>query len=275
MRILKAILLCALIALIGALAAVLLLHREDISAYIASARQEAAWRDYAYSRARVPKELKGVSILLVGDSFIAGWEPEQHDYLWSTLMDTQCGMDVVCAAVTGSTVTLGEAEGYVYHGSYEPYVTRELPDRDFDIVLVQGGMNDWMLCAPYGSDDSRDVQTIKGAMNTVLDRLEGAYPDSLILAMSAWVDPGKCNYVGYTAESYDQAVQAIYAARGIPCFTACDPKISGIYADDPDFRVKYFRTPQDSWHLSEAGHRRFLPVITTWIYERWKDYCAG
>lgn len=86
MRILKAILLCALIALIGALAAVLLLHREDISAYIASAKQEAAWRDYAYSRARVPKELKGVSILLVGDSFIAGWEPEQHDYLWSTLM---------------------------------------------------------------------------------------------------------------------------------------------------------------------------------------------
>lgn len=111
----------------------------------------------------------------------------------ATLLDTQCGVDVVCAAATGSTMTLGENEGYVYHGSYDAYVTRPLPQRAFDIVLVQGGMNDWKLCAPYG-------------------------------------------------------------------------------ADDPDFRIKYFRTPQDSWHLNEAGHRCFLPVIATWIYDCWKDF---
>lgn len=268
----KAVLLVCVVVLVMLAAAGFLLHSEGVKEYIATAKREAAWRDYAYSRARVPEDLKDVSILLVGDSFIAGWEPEQHDYLWSTLLGTQCGMEVVCAAVTGSTITLGENEGYVYQGSYESYVTRELPQRDFDIVLVQGGMNDWMLCAPYGTDDSRDTRTVKGAMNTVLDRLEETYPDSLILAMSAWVDAGRTNYMGASTESYDGALLEVYAARDIPCFMGCDPKISGIYANDPEFRLQYFRTAQDSWHLGEAGHRRFLPVIATWISECYNTY---
>lgn len=133
-------------------------------------------------------------------------------------------------------------------------------------------MNDWKLCAPYGTDDSRDPQKVKGAVNTVLDRLEETYPDSLILAMSAWVDSGQTNYEGHSTASYDEAIREVYAARDIPCLMACDPAISGIHADDPDFRIKYFRTPQDCWHLNEAGHRRFLPVIATWIYDCWKDF---
>lgn len=266
--------LCAGLAVLAVLLAVLflLLRSEGVKDYIATVKRESAWRDYEYSRARVPRDLEGVSILLVGDSFTAGWEPEQHDYLWSTLLETQCGMDVVCAAVTGSTVTLGENEGYVYQGSFESYVTRELPQREFDIVFVQGGMNDWMLCAPYGTDDSRDPRTVKGAMNTVLDRLEENYPDSLILAMSAWEDAGRENYMGASTESYDQAIREVYTARNIPFLMACDPGVSGIYANDPEFRAVYFRTSQDSWHLNQAGNERFFPVIATWLSERWEAY---
>lgn len=236
---------------------------------VAEWKKEMAWKGYFYGSAKIPDDLDGTSILLVGDSFIAGWVPEQHDYLWSTMLETRCGMDVVCAAVTGSTITNGENDGYVYHGSCASYVTRELPQRDFDMILIQGGMNDWMLCEPIGTDDSRDPQTLKGALNCVLDRLEQDCPDSMIVAMSGWIGSGKTNYEGDPTEVFDQAVREVYAARNIPCLMACDPKISGIYANDAAFREKYFRTKQDSWHLNEAGHLRFFPVAATWLSECW------
>ena len=64
----------------------------------------------------------------------------------------------------------------------------------------------------------------------------------------------------------------VCATRGIPCYQARDPEISGIYANDREFREKYFLTKTDAWHLNPEGQVLFLPHITQWLEEQTEEY---
>lgn len=213
--------------------------------------------------------LRGKSILFVGDSLTAGYGLSNADQSWPMLLQSSYGMEVTLCSVSASTFVTSDLKEYTTGGCYEPYVERTLPEGNFDLVLVEGGGNDWYCAAPLGDSlDSRDPKTFKGAVNVVIDRIGEKYPDAALVFMTPWV-PKERESTGWTPEmDYYEALSQVCQAREVPCFQARDPEVSGIYAGDSAFRGKYFLTEEDPWHLNAAGQALFAPVIARWLEDQ-------
>lgn len=211
--------------------------------------------------------LRGKSILFFGDSITSGYGLPDYSQSWPARLESVYGMKVTNISVGGSTFIKSNVYGYKTGGCYAPYVDRTLPDGSFDIVFVQGGGNDWCVSAPMGSgSETRDPYTFRGAVNVVFDRIQNKYPNALILSMTTWeTRHSNINELNLPEDSYFDALTLLSNARGIPCFQARDPEISGIHVNDDSFRARYFLTPTDRWHLNAAGQALFLPVIAAWL----------
>lgn len=212
--------------------------------------------------------LNGKSILLVGDSLLAGYGLSDYSQSWCGMLESQYGMEITTRAVSGSTFSVGGHWGYQPGGYYYPICQRTLPEGDFDVVFVTGSGNDWYCEIPLGTSlSSRDTTTLMGAVNTTIDRLQQLYPEALILFSTSWNSTGAYNGLGLTTADYNRTLLSVCQARGIPCFQACDPSLSGIDSTSSTFRAQYFLTATDYWHLSPAGHRKYLPIIAGWLEE--------
>lgn len=205
--------------------------------------------------------LYGTSMLVIGDSITARKDLADDELAWTDLLVETYNMPIWCNSVSGSTIAWTPDT----EKSKWPMCFRPLPEYDYDIVFVQGSINDWRKDLPLGDDpQSRDITTTIGAINTLLDRIEEAYPDALILYMTPWDSDGRTtNAYGLTLAEYGQTVYDICISRGVKCFYAMDPEISGI-SMDPDFREQYFLY-DDPYHLNEAGHALFFPIIASWL----------
>lgn len=218
--------------------------------------------------------LEGKSILFFGDSLTSGYGLSDYGLSWNGMLESRYGMEVTCRSIAGSTFAKSNQYGYYDGGCYEPYVDRQLPEGEYDIIFVEGGGNDWYCGIPIGNDlNSRDPYSFQGAINLVIDRLQAKYPQSLIVFMTSWYPIAE-----HTGEmEYYEAMTQICARRDIPCYQARDPKLSGIYAYDTDFRAQYFLPPAvfpagpDCWHLNPTGHTLFLPTIAAWLEEQVQD----
>ena len=213
----------------------------------------------------VESVLNGRSILLFGDSLLSGYGLGDINDSWTKQLSTVYGMNMMNCAISGSTFAVADQYGYKPGGCYEPYADRTLNRGKYDIIYVAGGGNDWYCEIPLGSDyDSRDKKTFVGAVNTVIDNLQRDYPDSLILFSTSWDCDSRVNGLGLTPNDYNAAMLEVCARRGIACFAACDPAVSGITAG-PDL----FLNEEDIWHLNAKGHAKYLPVIASWLEKQW------
>lgn len=212
--------------------------------------------------------LQGRSIMFLGDSLLAGYGLSDYSRSWCGMLESQYGMEITRNAISGSTFGVSSTYGYQPGGYYEPICQRALPNKQFDVILVDGSGNDWYCEIPLGSDiASRNTYTLIGAMNVVIDRLQDAYPDALILFTTSWNSTGEKNSLGLTTADYNNTFIKVCQARGISYFSACDPAISGIDSASKSFRSQYFLTSTDRWHLNEAGHKKYLPTIAAWLEE--------
>ncbi len=217
--------------------------------------------------------LEGKSILFFGDSLTSGYGLDDYSQSWCGLLESEYGMEVTCQSIPGSTIASAEQYGYFTGGCYYPMVERELPQDSYDIIFVEGGGNDWYCATVLGADlDSRDPKTFMGAVNVLIDRIQAAYPSSLLVFMTSW-EPRPQTDSQWTPEgAYYEAMAAICARRNVPCLLAMDPSVSGIYPRDPDFRQQYFLTQNDFWHLNLAGQALFLPTIAGWLEQQVRQH---
>lgn len=215
--------------------------------------------------------LQGLRVLFLGDSQFCGYAEEEHDDLWTTRLETEFGLRVKNCSATGSTITDGLFDGYVFQGRADPICIREIPNGAYDVIFVCGAYNDWLLNEPLGTVDSRDTCTFSGALNHLFDRLEQLQPDAKLAYMTCFASNGKRNATALTTTDYCRAAIDVCGHRSIPCLMACDPSISGIYAADPIFRECFFLTKSDSWHLNRAGHSLFLPVAGDFLLDLLAD----
>lgn len=212
----------------------------------------------------VESALSGKSILFYGDSLLAGYGLENYSDSWNAQLKTVYGMRVMNCAISGSTIAESDEYGYFPGGCYEPYVNRNLQQGAFDIVYVAGGGNDWYCEIPLGTDYfSRNTKTFIGAINTVIDKVQTEYPDALLLFSTSWSYDGKENGLGLTPNDYNNAMIEVCRQRGITCFEACNPNLSGVVPGNG-----MFLTGKDFWHLNAKGHAHYLPIIAGWLEDQ-------
>lgn len=239
---------------------------------VISALSPAVWAAQKVPTVRTSSALTGKRILFLGDSLQTGYGLSDYSLSWNSMLESRSGMIVTNCSIAGSTMCTGNSGSY----AWEPISTRSLPEGSFDVVLIDGGANDWFHDLPIGSDPvSRDATNLMGAINVTLDRVQSAYPNALILYMTVW-ENGILNAHGKTGDDFSAAAAEVCARRNVPCLTAHQPEVSGIYAQDPEFRQRYFRSSEDYWHLNAAGHALFYPVIASWLEQQLLEhYLAG
>ena len=199
--------------------------------------------------------LEGKTINVIGDSLLAG-QSGQADYVWPALLASKYNMAFKNYAIAGCTLSGCE-------GGNNPIIERysSMADNDPDIVIIEGGRNDYNKCAPLGSVYSHDTTTYYGALRTLIEGLREKYPNAEIIAVSFWNASDKKNDDGRTCNEYTNAMKNLCKNMGVPLIDATDEKASGVYMTDPAFRAEYCVAASDVCHLNNDGMKLALPFF--------------
>ena len=216
----------------------------------------------AVDNGSAPQEsLYGKTMLVLGDSYTAGYGLQRYEDCWPWILAENCGMTQLNYSISGSSFAAGP------NGSY-PMVERcrLLPkDQHVDIILVQGGSNDYARDIPLGDPQERSQTTCCGALNLILDYLEKTYPQAQIVCFTPWISSAGPNAYGLVTSDYISAMLELCQNRGILCYDASQDSENGMYLDDEAFRQRFCLTATDRYHLNPAGHRRFAPKMAQWL----------
>lgn len=204
--------------------------------------------------------LENKTLLILGDSYCAGYGLENTEQAWPYLLSEEYGLTCLDAAVSGSTLAEGEF-------GRDPMTQRvsDIPSDPIDVIVIQGGSNDWNRCVPVGNILSRDKNTLLGALNYILDVLEKSHPEAAVFCFTPWISNGSRNENEQEVTVYTQAMLELCRKRGVVCYNAADAEENGIHMEREDFRAEYCLTPTDRWHLNEKGHALFAPVFGSWL----------
>ena len=157
------------------------------------------------------QSIRGKSLLILGDSYCAGYGLERREDAWPYQMADTWNLAYYDHAISGSTFASGP-------NSSAPMVerVREITREPLDIIIVQGASNDWSHNIPVGETDSRDPETAMGALNVILDTLEDTHPEATLVCFTPWISNGTKNDLGLETSDYRDAMIALCQARDIP-----------------------------------------------------------
>lgn len=205
--------------------------------------------------------LYGKTLLVLGDSYTAGFGLPGGRHGWPDLISEALGLTQLNYSISGSSIAAGP------RGS-NPMVERcrDIPRTPApDIILLQGGSNDFVLDIPLGTVDERSTETFQGAINLTLDHLSETFPQATLLCFTPWVPGEGTNGLKLTPTDYTTAMQAVCKARNILCYDASQADENGIHMDRQEFRARFCLSSADFYHLNDAGHRYFAPVMAEFL----------
>ncbi len=205
--------------------------------------------------------LEGIRLTAMGDSYFGGSQLGK-DGVWLKLLADEYEMTLRNYGIGGSTVS--------------NYVTNKNPMCDrfqgmqngADVVIIEGGRNDYNQKVPLGDISSRDTKTFAGALNVIIDGYKQKYPEAMLMGVTCW-------YVNASQQKYADMMIAVCEAQGIVCFDASNQELTGVYMDDPSFRREYCQTDTDVSHLNAAGMELVEPVFEKWIAEEYEKFLAA
>lgn len=213
---------------------------------------------YKYEDEFYISQLEGIKMKVIGDSYFGG-SSLGKEAAWPSLLARKYKMDFINYGVGGSTVSNFVTDRRPMCERYKDMKSGA------DIVIFQGGRNDFNQKVPLGDINSYDTKTFAGAVNVLIDGLEAKYPQALLIGVTAW-------YVNDEMYHYSEMMKAICEKRGIVCFDAANQKLSGVYMDDPVFRATYCLSPTDVSHLNHDGMMLVLPVFEKFIGEKYIEF---
>ena len=210
------------------------------------------------------KELEGLTVNALGDSYFAG-NGLDRAYNWLSLLGAKYGMDMNNYGMNASMLSN-------YTGKGNPMCIRyaNMVEKDVDIVIVEGGKNDFNNSTPIGATDSRDIKTFSGALNVIIEGLKEKYPNAMIVCITPWNFSG--NKGGLTYKSYADAMMAVAAAQGVYCINASDPSVSGVDMTKGAFKKQYSMKSSDESHLNIEGMKIPFKSFEKLIAEYYKDF---
>ncbi|MBQ9784542.1 MAG: SGNH/GDSL hydrolase family protein [Clostridia bacterium] len=229
------------------------------------------------------ENLQELNVLAIGDSLFDG------DYLagkeqWIGLLATECKWNFTNLGHDGWTVAYNPgvyAEGqnvrnsmydylfnhgdiYRFGGSNASHYRGKLYDKtpaDVDLILLEGGVNDYGWGIPLGTVNDTDGSTLLGAWRLIIDKLLVDYPNAKIVFVTSWYVEGHKTVNGeersrmdYVCHGVKELFETYYADEArFTVVDAGDPAVSGIDMASIDFRDSYSKSTTDSNHLNERG----------------------
>lgn len=207
--------------------------------------------------------LYGKTLLVLGDSYTAGFGLPGGRHGWPDLVSEALGLTQLNYSISGSSIAAGP------RGS-NPMVERcrDIPRAPVpDVILLQGGSNDFVLDIPLGSLDERSTETFQGALNLTLDHFAETFPNARVICFTPWTPGEGTNGLDLTPTDYTAAMKAVCQTRNIICYDASAANENGIHMDQEAFRARFCLSSMDFYHLNDAGHRRFAPVMAEFLSE--------
>lgn len=213
-------------------------------------------------------ELEGITLSVIGDSYFGGKGLSDTSKVWPALLATKYHMEFNNYGMNGSTISN-------YAGSnFNPMVERwdEIVDNNPDIIIVEGGRNDYNKNVPMGDLETTDKGTMKGALTYLLLSLKEKFPNTLVIGVTCWEVGGIPNDQGYTCSEYGQAFIDVCEKMGVPYINAMDSETIGVYMTDANFRRQYCISYDDISHLNEEGMKLVLPAFEKQIGEIYQEF---
>lgn len=210
--------------------------------------------------------LEGLTINAIGDSYFAGSGIDPM-MVWLHLMEKKYGQTMTNHGIGGSTVSTFVDKNAMCNRF------QKLPDNNPQIVLIEGGRNDFSQKTPIGTIDSTDKKTFMGALNVVIDGMQAKYPNAMIVCITPWNFPDKDGFT-LTYKDYVNAMMAVAEAQGVYCINASDPAVSGVDMRNEAFRAKYNIKSSDVSHLNVDGMKFVLPYFEKALAELYTKFLA-
>ena len=236
-----------------------------------------ALRDLLSNKPTFYNALNGITMYALGDSYFQG-AGIGSQLTWPSLLATKYNMEHINYGIGGNTIAYyTDVNTTTQLPMCDRYKTM-VDDADTDIILLEGGRNDRSKKVPFGTNDSTDTNTFKGALNVTISGLLEKYPDALIICVTAWnyIDSTGATdgYAGTTAEYAAQMVELVEYLNNdrVVCFNAADKELSGVDMNDSSFKAEYGITPTDISHLNPAGMELILPNFEKFIAEQYMQY---
>ena len=158
--------------------------------------------------------LYGKTIVAIGDSLFHG-SKDCKGNTWLEMMARRNGMTLYNYGQNGNTVAVQCKEEQPLPAMCVRYAS--MAD-GADYVVVLGGANDKRLHVPLGDLDSDDPATFCGALNKIILGLTAKYPKAKFLFMTNYDRWRSKNNEGLSDIDYVDAMLAVCARWGIPCF---------------------------------------------------------
>lgn len=86
---------------------------------------------------------------------------------------------------------------------------RQMTNNAPDLVMINGGRNDYNNNVPICTADSTDTDTFMGALNVLFQGLRDKYPDAMMIYTTVWNFPNTNTESELTYLDYAQAAEQI------------------------------------------------------------------
>ena len=226
--------------------------------------------------------LEGLNVMAIGDSLFDGDDLSGSEQ-WIGLLAKECDWNFTNLGRDGWTVAYNPGvyqEGqrvrnsmydYLFNhsdtyrfggdGSYSRGKPWGKTAADVDLILLEGGVNDYGWNIPLGTVDDTDGSTLLGAWRLMIERLLVDYPNAQIVFVTSWYVPASKEVDGEMRQRMDYVcygIRDLFAAHfadeeRLTLLEAGDPAVSGINMASSAFRMDYALSANDSNHLNAEG----------------------
>ena len=204
------------------------------------------------------KILDGKTISFIGDSLF-GAHTLGKNFSWCNKLAVAHGMTVNNYGINGCTLSTCE-------GGSNPIVVRytEMEDNDPDIVVIEGGRNDFNKHAVIKGDDT-DISTYRGAIIALVKGLRQKFPRALLIGVSFWRSGTRINDLGHLCMEYTTTMIETLRELGVDVIDTTDTSVCPIDMTNPEFRKQYCMVPGDVCHLNDEGMTLAMPYFESEI----------
>ena len=214
--------------------------------------------------------MEGLTVNIIGDSYFKG-NGLLENHVWPALLAEKYGWDYLNYGQNGNMVsTYNDVDDLPLVKRY-----RQMTNNAPDLVMINGGRNDYNNNVPIGTADSTDTDTFMGALNVLFEGLRDKYPDAMMIYTTVWNFPNTNTESELTYLDYAQAAEQICEKWGVYCFKAYDPAVSGVDMTDETFRASYCMNPDDISHLNLSGMKLVMPKYEQFIAESLADWAEN